>query len=624
MIAKYLSAMWTAVAPALGNHLWQSTLFAVAAGLLTLVLRQHQARTRYWLWLAASVKFLIPFSWLIAMGSHLAFRRISGEPNAGLYLAIEQVSQPFAQAVLPAAFQSGASTAFSSLIHALPALLAALWLGGFLVVLGLWFARWRRVSAALRGSVPLTEGREVEILRNLERTGVTRKRIEMVASRSSLEPGIFGIAQPVLLWPEGISHRLEDAHLEAILAHELWHVRRRDNLAAAMHMVVEALFWFHPLVWWLGARLVEERERACDEEVLEQGSEPQVYAESILKVCEFCVGSTLACVAGVTGADLKRRMVHIMAKQASHKLDWSRRLLLGAAGLLTFAVPIAFGVLNPTPSQAENTADPGPRYESISIQPSKANGMVHIFRLMNTPGGLSARGITLRMLIREAYGVEDGQISGAPDWLDSEKYDVEAKMDKSAADELKSLSEDQRARANHQLLQALLTDRFKLTLHRKTKDLPVYFLVVAGGGPKLQEAKTADAYEEGIKDPGGQPGGPGKMMMQLGGGELRGQALPMAELARLLAVQLRSPVLDKTGLTGSYDFLLLWKPAAGQGPMLKAPEGGTQDSLNPPQPESSGPSIFTAIQEQLGLELKAQISPVQTLIIDHAEAPAEN
>ena len=117
----------------------------------------------------------------------------------------------------------------------------------------------------------------------------------------------------MLLWPDGISKYLDDAHLEAILAHEIWHVRYRDNLAAAMHMVVEAVFWFHPIVWWLGARLVEERERACDEGVLSMGSTPHVYAEGILKTCEFCVESSLACVSGVTGADLRKRIVHIMS-----------------------------------------------------------------------------------------------------------------------------------------------------------------------------------------------------------------------------------------------------------------------------------------------------------------------
>ena len=128
-----------------------------------------------------------------------------------------------------------------------------------------------------------------------------------------------------LLWPAGISQHLQDAHLEAILTHEVQHVRRRDNLAAAMHMVVEAIFWFHPLVWWLGARLVEERERACDEEVLRLGVQPEIYAEGILKTCEFCVASPLACVSGVTGADLKQRMVRIMTQRPEDKLGFGKK-----------------------------------------------------------------------------------------------------------------------------------------------------------------------------------------------------------------------------------------------------------------------------------------------------------
>ena len=109
----------------------------------------------------------------------------------------------------------------------------------------------------------LHEGREVNALRRVERTKGVQKPIEMRLSRTSLEPGIFGIVQPVLVRPNGISEQLEDSHLDAILAHELLHVRRRDNLAAAVHMLVEAIFWFYPLVWWIGGRLLEERERAC-------------------------------------------------------------------------------------------------------------------------------------------------------------------------------------------------------------------------------------------------------------------------------------------------------------------------------------------------------------------------
>jgi len=113
--------------------------------------------------------------------------------------------------------------------------------------------------------------------------------------------------------------------MESIVAHELCHVRRRDNLATVIHMAVEVVSWFHPLVWWLGARLMEERERACDEEVLRNGGEPRAYTEGILKICELYLASTLACVAGVTGGDLKRRIEAIMSNRAAHRLNYTKK-----------------------------------------------------------------------------------------------------------------------------------------------------------------------------------------------------------------------------------------------------------------------------------------------------------
>ncbi|MGA8311419.1 MAG: M56 family metallopeptidase, partial [Terriglobales bacterium] len=545
MIPKYFSAMWEAVAPALGNHIWQSTLFAVAAGLLTLTMRKNHARARYWLWLAASVKFLVPFSLLVGVGSHLTWARGPARTNNALYVAIEEVGRPFTQPTMSVISPSSSSTASASLIHLLPALLAAGWLCGFVMVFLLWHARWRRVAAAIKEAVPLREGREVEALRRLERTGGIRNRIEMLSSRDSLEPGIFGITRPVLLWPEGISARLEDPHLKAILAHELWHVRRRDNLAAAMHMVVEAIFWFHPLVWWLGARLIEERELACDEAVLELGGERQVYAESILKVCEFCVGSPLACVSGVTGADLKKRVVHILSEHVARKLDLTRKLLLSAAGLVALALPVLFGLLNSTQSRAQslagNTAMAAPGYVSASIKPNQSDK--NMVRLLFTPDGFSATGITLQTLIREAYGVQDNQISGAPDWVNTQRYDIEAKRDKSVANELRALGPDQGKLVMQGMLQSLLADRFKLTLHLANKDLQQYSLVVAENGPKLQQSKPEDTYPNEIKGPDGH-GHPGLMQMDIGMGRLRAQGLSTSALASLLSRQLGSTVLD--------------------------------------------------------------------------------
>jgi uncharacterized protein (TIGR03435 family) len=618
MTPRYFSAIWAALAPALANHLWQSTLFALAAALLTLTLRKNHARARYWLWLAASVKFLIPFSFLVDIGSHLTWLRSAAGTKIGLYFALEEIGQPFAQSMMPGVARAVPSETFSSFVHLFPSLLAAAWLCGFVAVLFVWHARWRRISAVVREALPLREGREIEVLRRLERVAGIRNHIGMLLSRACLEPGIFGIARPVLLWPEGISERLADAHLEAIVAHELWHVRRRDNLAAAVHMVVEAIFWFYPLVWWLGSRLLDERERACDEEVLDLVGERQIYAESILKVCEFCVGSPLACVSGVTGADLNERMVHIMTERAIRKLDFSRTLLLTMAALVALVVPVVFGLVSAAPgragAQAGSAAASAPEFEVVSIKPSSADTGRVAFGY--TPDGLMAKNVPLQLLLREAYEVSDDRIAGAPSWVKSDKYDIEAKVDNSSVPaELQKVIPDQR----RLILLPLLADRFQLKVHSETKDLPVYSLVVAQNGPKLHEAKVDDSGPNGTKGP--------RSLRVTGKGQIAAQGVPMAILVRLLAEQIGHTVVDKTRLAGAYDFSLQWTPdesQASQTPMFNVTPIGQPGTAGTPSPQAPGPPIFTALEEQLGLELKSQESPVQVLVIDHVERPAEN
>jgi bla regulator protein blaR1 len=343
MIPENFSPFQTAIA----NHIWQSTLFALAAASLTLPLRRNQAQIRYSLWLAASIKFLVPFSLLTHLGSHFAgMRHVTGTP--AFYFVIEKVSQPFGQA--PRGL-------LASLLPLLPRIVALVWAAGFVTVMALYYARWQRAATAKKNAAPLSSGREVEALRRLEQAQGMRRPIPLFSSQSSLEPGVFGIVRPILLWPEKISQHLDDAHMEAIVAHEVQHVRRRDNLAAAIHMVVEAIFWFHPVVWWVGARLLEERERACDEVVLELGSSPQIYAESILKTCEFGVSSSLACVSGIAGGDLKRRIVRIMSAPAADKLGLAKKIFLAVIGIGAVAGPIAIGLVR-APFAVAQSASP--------------------------------------------------------------------------------------------------------------------------------------------------------------------------------------------------------------------------------------------------------------------------
>jgi uncharacterized protein (TIGR03435 family) len=302
-------------------------------------------------------------------------------------------------------------------------------------------------------------------------------------------------------------------------------------------------------------------------------------------------------------------------------MDFSWRFMVGNAGWLSVSILIVFGAIYTRPSRARSQqspdAAPSYEYEVASIKPNKSG--TNMVRLMFNPSGLSATNVTLGMLIRTAYGIEENQISGGPSWLKSEHYDVDAKMDSATADALHKLAEDQRRVATQHMLQALLADRFKLAVHHDSKELSIYALVVAKSGPKLQQAKPGDTYPNGIKGPDGIGRGG---VMRMGRGQLTGQALPMSALARLLTGQLGRTVVDKTGLQGDYDFTLQWTPDESEGASFRGPDTGPQGSA--PSADSSGPSLFTALQEQLGLKLESQNGPVETYVIDHAEKPSEN
>jgi beta-lactamase regulating signal transducer with metallopeptidase domain len=300
-------------------HLWQSTWFAVGVALLTLAFRGNRARVRYWLWLCASMKFLIPFAPLVSVGGLLATRRavIPDTP-----VVIERIAVSLAE---PAMLTMPAAQAHRN-VDWTPAL-SAIWFVGFGIITIIRLRGWWRVRAALRASTPMPLNVPVEVR----------------ATPGLLEPGVVGLLRPVLLVPCNIEERLTPAQLSAVLAHELCHVRRRDNLFAAIHMLVEAAFWFHPMVWWIGARMVEERERACDEGVLSLGGEPRDYAEAILNVCKLYVEYPLACVSGVTGANLKTRIEAIMNNRIGRGLNLSKKLVLTAAATAAVAIPVLIG-----------------------------------------------------------------------------------------------------------------------------------------------------------------------------------------------------------------------------------------------------------------------------------------
>ncbi|QMV18994.1 TIGR03435 family protein [Granulicella sp. 5B5] len=241
-----------------------------------------------------------------------------------------------------------------------------------------------------------------------------------------------------------------------------------------------------------------------------------------------------------------------------------------------------------------------PVYDIASVKPSdpSARGM----RIMNTPDGFSCNNISLKTLIGNAYGIRQDQITGGPSWVDSSGFDVQAKVAGQDLEAYKKLTQRQR----ESLLQPLLADRFHLKLHHETKVLPEYDLVLAKGGSKLKPSAPFTPPPDAAKDPVAARR-PGRMMM--GPGTLQGQGIPMKTIANQLSYVLHYPVIDKTGLTGDFDFELKWR---------------SDESGPPAASDDAGVSIFTAVQEQLGLKLQSTKGPVDTLVIDQAEKPSEN
>lgn len=229
-------------------------------------------------------------------------------------------------------------------------------------------------------------------------------------------------------------------------------------------------------------------------------------------------------------------------------------------------------------------------------------------------GGLRASNVTLRLLLTLAYDVRDFQISGGPPWLDTQLYDIQARAGNApetpaGPDAVRNMTDEQRKTFQEQMrerLRGLLADRFQLAVHRESKEQQVYSLEIAKGGPKLQEATTT---------------GPASGRVRMGRGELTGDGVAMEFIVQVLSTQVRRPVLDKTGLKGKYDFKLTFTPDGPQGFGPGPPPAGVEP---PPPPDPNGPTIYTAVQEQMGLALKSEKRPVDMIVIDRVEKASEN
>jgi uncharacterized protein (TIGR03435 family) len=253
-----------------------------------------------------------------------------------------------------------------------------------------------------------------------------------------------------------------------------------------------------------------------------------------------------------------------------------------------------------TPQAATQAGTPLPSYDVVSIKPVKGEPSAGGYG--DCVDGFWMRGLVLKALISEAFDVRDDQISGGPGWISSMAFDIEAKLDPQTAAALQKLPKQQQEVQRRLMLQSLLADRFRLQVHRATELRTTYELVLAKNGLKMKENNAPTDMEWHKWQEGVRP----STDWSYADGRISGHAEPMSMLTQQLGNATGSVVADKTGLTGRYDVLLHWDPS------------------DPPAQDSTEPSLFTAVEEELGLRLKPTKTEFQKVIIDHIEMPSPN
>lgn len=594
--------------PPMVNHLWQSTLYLLCAGIVAATLKKQQAWIRYAVWLSAAAKFLIPFAAFLGLGKWLAHFHGAPQHQAAFVTAAQFMGRQFTPADNVGTLQvSGLSAWF-------PAIVCVVWMIGSVVVLIHYWRRWSQVRFAMTQGVPVPEGREVVALSIALQSAAVRRPVRLLLCPGTLEPGIVGIHRPSLLWPDGISGQLDDGQLEAIMLHEAWHVRRYDNLTSLLQMLVEVIFWFHPLVWWLGNRLISERERACDEAVVQCGSDPRVYAESILRASKFCLESPLSCVSGVTGSDLKQRMVRIMTYKGKLNLSFGSKVFLLTLGFAVIAAPVLAGVFSNRPvlAAADAVVQSGiAPLEASTIRPSHATETTNPGLKFHN-GDLTYSNVTVRQLILYAYDLKDYQLRNALAWTGTERYDVAATWQPSENAVASDVAapppppgslvkrplrpfEPMVPMEHGQLestIKSVLATRFGLQVTTESRNVPGFAIEAVPGGSRLPRAIAPSIADDGeqiftVRE------------YSKNGVTEVGTVGPLRNFADQISEKIGAPVADKTGLRGTYDVTVRWTAAPQDIEVIRK-----------------------ALEQQLSFDLVSESTAVQMMDVVDVKPPA--
>jgi uncharacterized protein (TIGR03435 family) len=493
----------------------------------------------------------------------------------------------------------------------------AIWLTGatafLLRLVGGWMLAERLQYRMVRPA-PAEWQRTLDRLRS--RVSVNRP-LRLLVSGLVKAPAAIGWLRPIVLVPVGALAGLPAAQIEALLLHELAHIRRHDYLVNILQSAVEAVFFYHPAVWWISGHMRTERELCCDDIAVSITGDALIYARALAEFdsARFIQPAVMA----ANGGSVADRIARLLGQSStSGRGSTSGHHASGTAtapALILLAIG-AWAVF------AQSSVRP--EFEVASIKPSISNPSFSQ-RIMNVrplPGRLTADA-SLPILIEYAYGVQPFQVVGGPGWIESDRFQIDAKADGSANRDQMFL-----------MLRSLLEDRFQLKTHRDMKEQPVFALVPNRGSLKLPPPKEGVCVDSAVDAPvewtgAGRMTAPGEVQptkgrcgsavvaLGPGGAQMRGGKIAMPELVRTLSMLLGRSVIDRTGFTGLFDLQLDFVP------------DDTTPSMPPPPPNSgisdiTGVSIAQALQQQLGLRLQSTKGPVEVIVVDHAERPSQN
>ena len=480
-------------------------------------------------------------------------------------------------------------------------------------VVAFWLAGATAFSVRLLGGWMLAERLRYRVVRPApaewqrtldrlkSRISVSR-HVTLLVSGLVNAPAAIGWFRPMVLMPVAALTGLPPAQIEALLLHELAHIRRHDYLVHIFQSAVEAIFFYHPAVWWISGHMRAERELCCDDIAVSITGNAVDYARALAEI--DAARWIQPVLMAANGGPLAGRIARLLGQPST-----SRRTSGGPAGGAALIL-LAIGAWTVFAQSAVR-----PRFEVASVKPSSSQSIQYVRPL---PGRLTADA-SLPILMQYAYGVQPFQITGGPERRMSERYEIDAK------------AEGHASRAQILLmLQSLLEERFKLKTHRETRDQPAYALVAAKSGLKLPPPKEGVCVsipsDAPVEWAGGRIAVPGEVQPAKGlcgtasvhleptGPRIEGGRIGMPEFVRMISRVLGRSVIDRTGFLGRFDL------------QLDFVADETTPAMPPPPPgsEMPGRSISQALREQLGLQLEPTKGPVEIIVVDRAQPPSGN